>query len=237
MKEFKNEYYFENLEKFEHKSLFEGTEYPWEALAKVKGYLKETVVEKDLKENKGEVLGNVTFLGNYFVDEGTKIYPNVVIEGPVHIGKNCKIMPGAYVRPGTVTGDNVVIGFNTEVKNAILQNGCKLASLVFVGDSVLGKSARIGSGIVVANRRFDQANIWARIGADKIDTGTDFFGAVIGDNARVGANCTTVPGTFIGPYTWILPTIQLRGFVPAQRRVTPHENYTQTENGKLELKD
>lgn len=33
----------------------------------------------------------------------------------------------------------------------------------------------------------------------------------------MGANSTAVPGTFIGPYTWILPTVQVRGFVQAEK--------------------
>ena len=99
-----------------------------------KEFLKEAVTDKKRKENHGECLGeNITFLGNYFIDEGTKIYPGVTIEGPVYVGKSVKIMPGAYVRPGTIIGDNCVVGFNSEVKNSILQNGAKIASLAFWG--------------------------------------------------------------------------------------------------------
>ena len=237
MKELKSEYYFHNLEGFAHKELFEGIEYPWQALAKGKEYLKAKLTDNNIKENKAETAENCTFKGNYFIDEGTKIYPNVTIEGPVYIGKNCKIMPGAYVRPGTIAGDNVVIGYNTEVKNAILQNGCKVASLTFVGDSVIGKSARIGSGVVTANRRFDQDTVWAAVLGAKICMETDFFGTVVGDNTRLGANVTTVPGTLIGPYSWIFPTCQVRGFVPAEKRLMPKEEYVIVDNPKRDLKD
>ncbi|MCL2383883.1 MAG: hypothetical protein FWC79_07200 [Oscillospiraceae bacterium] len=237
MKELETKYYFQNLESFEHKELFEGCIYPWEALIKVKEYLKEKVVEPDLKVNKAKSTAeNCTITGNYFIDEGTVISPNAIIEGPVHIGKNCKIKPGAYVRPGTITGDDVEIGYNAEVKNSIVQNGCKIASLTFVGDSVLGKSARIGSGVVTANRRFDQANVWAKIGKEQIDMEIDFFGAVVGDNTRLGANATTIPGTFIGPYSWIFPTCQVRGFIPAEKRMLPKEEYIMMDNPRVELK-
>ena len=237
MKELENSYYFQNLDGFEHKEIFEGVEYPWEVLSKTKQYLKMKVVDIELKENRAETAENCSFKGNYFIDEGTKIYPNVTIEGPVYIGKNCSIMPGAYVRPGTIAGDNVVIGYNTEVKNSILQNGCKLASLTFVGDSIIGKSTRIGSGVVTANRRFDQDSVWASLLGEKIDMKTDFFGAVIGDNTRLGANSTTVPGTLIGPYTWVFPTCQIRGFVPAEKRIMPKEEYVIVDNPRMDLKD
>ena len=236
MEELKLNYYFKEMEKFTFKEVFENCTYPWEALEKVKVYLKENIVDKDVKVNKAEVGEFVSISGNYFIDEGTKIHANVVIQGPVMIGKNVEIQSGALIRPWTVIGDNCVVGHASEVKHCILQNKSKVASLAFCGDTILGKSTRIGSGIILANRRFDQKNITIKINGEKYDVGTDFFGAIIGDSTRLGANSTTVPGTFIGPYTWILPTVQVRGFVPAEKRVFPMAEYRIDENPRVELK-
>lgn len=236
MQELKLNYYFKEMDKFTFKEIFEGCTYPWEALEKAKQYIKEQIVEKDVKVNRAEVGEFVSISGNYFIDEGTKIHANAVIQGPVMIGKNVEIQSGALIRPWTVIGDNCVVGHASEVKHCILQNKAKVASLAFCGDTILGKSTRIGSGIILANRRFDQQNITVKINGEKHDVGTDFFGAIIGDSTRLGANSTTVPGTFIGPYTWILPTVQVRGFVPAEKRVFPLAQYRVEENPKVELK-
>ena len=200
-------YYFKNYEDNEiFKNLLENVENVWEIRANAKKYLKQEIEEKNIKENNGELLGEVTFIGNYYIGKKTKIYGNVTIEGPVYIGENVEIKPGAYIRPGTIISDNCSIGFNSEVKAAVLQKGAKVASLAFVGDSILGKSARIGSGVITANRKFDQSNIR--------DTESDFFGLVLGDNSRMGANSASLPGTLIGPYTWKFPLTQVRGFKP-----------------------
>lgn len=236
MEELRLDYYFKEMENFTFKEVFEGCTYPWEALEKAKIFLKENIVDKDVKVNKSEVGEFVSITGNYFIDEGTKIHANAVIQGPVIIGKNVEIQSGALVRPWTVIGDNCVVGHASEVKHCIMQNKSKVASLAFCGDTILGKSTRIGSGIILANRRFDQKNITVKINGEKYDVGTDFFGAIIGDSTRLGANSTTVPGTFIGPYTWILPTVQVRGFVPAEKRVFPLAEYKITDNPKVELK-
>ena len=236
MEELKLNYYFKEMENFTFKEVFVGCTYPWEALEKAKEYIKEQIVDKDVKVNKAEVGEYVSISGNYFIDEGTKIHANAVIQGPVMIGKNVEIQSGALVRPWTVIGDNCVVGHGSEVKHAIMQNKSKVASLSFCGDTILGKSTRIGSGIILANRRFDQQNVTVKINGEKHDVGTDFFGAVIGDSTRLGANSTTVPGTFIGPYTWILPTVQVRGFVPAEKRIFPLAQYRMDENPKVELK-
>lgn len=236
MEELKLDYYFKEMGGFRFKEIFEGCTYPWEALAKVNEYLKENIVDKDVKVNKAQVGEFVSITGNYFIDEGTKINANVVIQGPVIIGKNVEIQSGALIRPGTIIGDNCSVGHASEIKHSILQNKSKVASLAFCGDTILGRSTRIGSGVIIANRRFDQQNITVKINDKKVDVGTDFFGAVIGDSTRLGANDATVPGTFIGPYTWILPTVQVRGFVPAEKRIFPLAQYRVDDNPRVELK-
>lgn len=232
------EYYFENFNDNEiFKRISKDVKYVFDIQKNAVNFLDEEVAKKDLKINKGNLLGNVTFLGNYFIDEGTEIYGNVVIEGPCYIGKNVEIKPGAYIRPGTIIGDKCVVGFNSEIKNTVMQNGAKVASLAFVGDSILGKSARIGSGVIIANRRFDQKNVNVKNNdGERIDTGTDFFGSIIGDYSRIGANSVTFPGTFIGQYSWIFPLTQVRGFVPSLKRVHNGQNLIFDENEKNVLK-
>lgn len=237
MEELKLEYYFKNINEFPFKDVFTDCVYPWEVLSNINEYIEKFMNNREMKINKASEIGEFCSInGNYFIDEGTKIHSNVTIQGPVLIGKNVEIQSGALIRPGTIIGDGASVGHSSEVKHAILQNKSKVASLAFVGDSVLGKSARIGSGTILANRRFDQKNINIKMDGEKIDTGLDFFGSIVGDNTRLGANVASLPGAFIGPYTWILPGLQVRGFVPAEKRIFPKTEYTITDNEKIELK-
>jgi len=237
MENFKLNYYFEDMNSFEHKEIFNNATYPWEVLENAKEYIKEKVEKDSVKINNAEISEFVSISGNYIIGEGTKIHANAVIQGPVIIGKNVEIQSGALIRPYTIIGDNCVVGHASEIKHAILQNKAKVASLAFVGDSILGRSARIGSGVICANRRFDQKNITIKnSNNEKIDVGTDFFGSIIGDNSRLGANSTALPGAFIGKYTWILPNVQVRGFVESKKRVFPVMSTRIEENEIIELK-
>ena len=237
MQELKLDYYFKDMDNFAFKEVFQGCTYPWEALSNINQYIKRFMNNEDMKINKATEIGEFcSITGNYFIDEGTKINSNVTIQGPVLIGKNVEIQSGALIRPGTIIGDGACVGHGSEIKHAILQNKSKVASLAFVGDSILGKSTRIGSGTIIANRRFDQKNITIKIDEEKVDTGSDFFGSIIGDNTRLGANVASLPGTFIGPYTWILPGLQVRGFIPAEKRLFLKAEYIMTDNKKVELK-
>ena len=236
MEELELNYYFKDIESFAYKEIFEGCTYPWEALNNVKAFMEEFFKSHDKNINRAELGEYCSLKCPYYIEEGTKIHSNVTIEGPVIIGKNVEIQSGALIRPYTIIGDNCAVGHGSEVKHCIMQNKSKVASLSFAGDSILGKSARVGSGIILANRRFDQQIVTVKKDGQKYSLGTDFFGAVIGDSTRLGANSVTVPGTFIGPYTWILPTVQVRGFVPAEKRILPTAEYKIMDNPKVELK-
>ena len=236
MQNLKLDYYFKDIENFRFKEVFDKCTYPWEALNRINEFIKEFMNNKEMKINNAKVGEFCSIVGNYFIDEGTVIHPNVCIQGPVIIGKNVEIQSGALIRPGSIIGDNCSVGHGSEVKHSILINKSKVASLAFVGDTILGKSTRIGSGVILANRRFDQKNIAVKTSSEKLDTGTDFFGSIIGDSSRLGANVVSLPGTFIGPYTWILPGVQARGFIEEGKRIFPKAEYTIKENPKIELK-
>lgn len=185
---------------------------------------KQQIYTDDIDEN-------VIIKGNVIIEKGTKIKAGCIIQGPIYIGKDCELMYNSYVRPGTILGNNCVIGFCTEVKHTIMRDGSKISDLAFVGDSIIGSNSRIGSGVIVANRGFNQSNIIAKDeNRNQIDLQRESFGVVLGDNSRIGSNCTTQPGTFIGKFTWIYPHTCIHGFIPMQKKVYDKQNMTFEEN-------
>ena len=231
------DYYFSHLKAFPFPEWFEEMTRAADILEKAKPFLKKLLMDPDVRENHGIMKGAPPHLyGNYFIGEGSIIYNEVTIIGPAYIGKNVEIMPGAVIRPGTIISDKCSVGHGSEIKNSVLFSGAKVASLAFVGDSVLGKSARVGSGVITANRKFDQSNAVVSIEGEKIDLGSDFFGCILGDNSRLGANAVTQPGTHIGPNTWIFPLTGVRGFIPKEKRVFAETKLCITENEVVELK-
>ena len=230
-------YYFEHLDQFPFPNFFDGLSHPHEILQKVKTFLKETLIEPDVKECHAVLKSDdVHFHGNYYIGEGTVLYGDVTIIGPVYIGKNCEIMPGAVIRPNTILSDGCSVGHGSEVKHCVLFGGAKVASLAFAGDCVLGKSARIGSGVITANRKFNQTNATLKLNGVKHDLGDSFFGCILGDSSRLGANSVTQPGTHIGPHTWVYPLTNVRGFIPKEKRVYHNRETVMEENEVIELK-
>jgi bifunctional UDP-N-acetylglucosamine pyrophosphorylase/glucosamine-1-phosphate N-acetyltransferase len=230
-------YFFEHPERFPLEGFLDWLTYPHEILIKAKTALNDLLVTPDVRENFGELKSDdVHFYGNYHIGEGTVIYNGVTIIGPVYIGKNCELMPGATVRPYSIIGDNCNVGHGSEVKHTVMYSGAKVASLAFVGDSVLGASARIGSGVITANRKFNQSRVTIKENGERVDLGDSYFGLVLGDSSRLGANSVAQPGTHIGPHTWVFPMTNVRGFLPREKRVHPKVELEFEDNEIIELK-
>lgn len=227
-------YYFSDPLSFRFPEIFDGVEFVPDAFLKSKK-LFEDFTKDEVRDLFGLLREHVTIAGHFSIEDGTEIGAGARIDGPVLIGRNCKIGHGALIRGGTIISDNCVIGHGCEIKNSLLFPGAKVQSLTFVGDSIIGAGARVGSGTITANRRFDQKEISVKIKDNRYSIGMEFFGLVLGDYARLGANVSTLPGTFIGPYTWVMPSMSISGFIPRSKMVSLENNVSTKDKADLVL--
>jgi len=92
-------------------------------------------------------------------------------------------------------------GPGAELKTSFVFSGTKLAHFNFVGDSILGSGVNLEAGSIVCNYRNEREDkeIRVRMGSDLHRTGCNKFGALIGDQSRVGANAVVAPGALLLP--------------------------------------
>jgi bifunctional UDP-N-acetylglucosamine pyrophosphorylase/glucosamine-1-phosphate N-acetyltransferase len=191
--------------------------FPLKELLEVKDVLeafkkKDAFLSKLTTKVEGKIDSDSHWFGKIFVGGGTIVKHGVTIEGPVWIGKNCRIGPGTHIRPGTVIGDSCELG-KIEVKNSILMNGVHAHHHGYIGDSIIGDSVNIAAGVVTANFKFDGSEIKL----ESKGSGMRKLGSIIGDSASIGSNATLMPGTVVGPRSWIYPGSVVRGTVPADK--------------------
>lgn len=201
-----------NLEHTEHTELFEGAEYPWEVLPVISEYLQYHF-ENNAAEVKGEVHPAAHIEGDVSIGEGSVVEPGAVIHGPTIIGKNTTIRTGAYIRGNVIIGDECLVGNSTEVKNAVFLNNAVAPHFNYIGDSVLGYKAHLGSSVVLSNIKTPPKEIIVTTLEEHIETGLVKFGAIIGDEVEVGANAVLNPGTVVGARSVIYPLALIRGVV------------------------
>ena len=187
--------------------IFEGCEYPFEAIPKIKELavkLSATLPPDEYTEISEGV----------FVAKDAKISDKATVLPPTIIGHGTEVRPGAFIRGSAIIGDGAVIGNSTEIKNAIIFDGAQLPHYNYVGDSILGYRAHLGAGAVISNFKLDHTNISVRLGEQRLKTGLRKFGALMGDLAEAGCNSVINPGSVIGRRVTVYPLTSLRGVIP-----------------------
>jgi len=160
-------------------------------------------------------LPGVSITGAAWIHPTVKLPSTATIIGPVWIGANCEIRPGAFIRGNVIAGEGCVLGNACEFKNCLLMDEVQVPHFSYVGDSILGNGAHFGAGVICSNLRLDQQPIVVRTAEATFETGLRKFGAIVGDKAEVGCNAVLNPGTLLGPRSLVTPTLSFGGVLPA----------------------
>jgi NDP-sugar pyrophosphorylase family protein len=195
----------------------------------------------DLRESciEGLVDEGVAITGPVHIGRGSRIHSGVVLDGPVFIGDNVSVRCHAQLRKMAFLSSNCVVGHGADIKHSLCLDGAKIQDGTFVGDSVLGVGARVGSGAILSNRKFNQSEIrvQAHQGSSEFEsTGLEFLGSILGDYVRLGANVVLSPGTVIGPYTWVGSGVVLRGTFGPNQLVTVKQELEILEKEPMKLR-
>lgn len=200
-----------DLKQTEHAALFDGVEFAWDALKRIKEYLTANL--KPSLHNRCE---GVAYIGeDVFIGEGTLVEDGAMIKGPAIIGRNCQIRHNAYLREHVIIGDGCRVGNACELKNSLLFNNCQVPHFNYVGDSILGHKAHVGAGVVLSNYKAFPGNVTVEVDGVPQDTGLRKFGALLGDDCDIGCNAVLNPGSIIGRGAVIYPNVNWRGHLPA----------------------
>ncbi|MGB5383076.1 MAG: LpxA family transferase [Lutimonas sp.] len=145
-------------------------------------------------------------LGTDFkIADGIAIHKSVTIENGVTIKRpfiameNCHIGANSYFREGVFLDKSVKIGPSSEIKSSIICSKTAVAHLNYIGNSIIGQNVNFEAGSIAANHYNERENkrIWIQHNNESIDTGVEKFGALVGDNSKIGANGVLSPGTVL----------------------------------------
>jgi bifunctional UDP-N-acetylglucosamine pyrophosphorylase/glucosamine-1-phosphate N-acetyltransferase len=184
--------------------------YPWDLLT-----ANETLMSDMKAQNSGEVEENVVVKGPVAIGKNTVVRSGSYILGPTIIGENCDIGPNCYIRPCTAIGDGCHIGNAVGVKNCIIMRNSKLPHHNYAGDSIIGEGCNFGAGTKIANLRLDKKEV--RV--EGIATGRRKLGAIIGDGVETGINASINVGSMIGNGTFIGPGAVASGVILPESRI------------------
>ncbi|MGA3172303.1 MAG: UDP-N-acetylglucosamine diphosphorylase [Chthoniobacteraceae bacterium] len=199
-----------DLDRTDHRKLFENSVNAWDALRQIGSYLQFRLQPAI----HGRMVGKPFISGAVFIGKGTVIEHGAMIKGPAWIGENCEIRNGCYVRENVIVGNGVVMGNSCEFKNSIIFDEAKIPHFNYVGDSIVGHKGHLAAGVILSNVRLDRGEIVVTHNGGLIPTGLRKFGAIIGDRAEIGCNSVLSPGSIIGRNCLMYPGTQWRGVAP-----------------------
>ena len=201
-----------DLPKLYFKSIFEDLANPWDVFPKIEIFIKEN----GPKFNEFNEISEAVF-----AHKNVKIDSSAKIIGPALIGNGTKLGHAVLIREGVIIGENCKILQGSEVKHSILGNNTNLPHFNYAGDSIVGSNVNLAAGAILANYKNGATNLEVKVEIDgeKIGTGLEKFGSIIGDGVKLGCNVVTDPGTLIGKNTLVYPLVPLRGTIPANKIV------------------
>ena len=135
--------------------------------------------------------------GDIAIHKTATVEKGVTLKGPVIIGPECIIGANAYLRAGVFLGRLVTIGPGSEIKSSMIFSNSSAAHFNYIGDSIIGSHVNFEAGAVIANHYNERINkkITIYYQGESTSTGTEKFGALVGDGTKIGANAVLSPGT------------------------------------------
>lgn len=155
--------------------------------------------------------------GPIVIGARTTICRGSVIQGPVWIGEDCLIGNLAMVRGHTHIADGCRIGFAAEIKNAIIEERVTIGPQCFVADSKIEREAYLGAQVRTSNHRFDRGHVEVMVDGQRIDSGFEKLGCLIGAGSSLGIQVIVLPGREIAPGSSFAPRITVEKNLPPGR--------------------
>jgi len=135
--------------------------------------------------------------GPVAIGRNTRVHPGALLEGPCSIGRDSAVVAQAYIRPYTVTGPVCKLG--GEVVRSIFQACTNKAHTGCLGDALVGAWCNFGASTVASNLKNTYSPV--RIALDEAsepeDTGRRNLGPILGDLVRTAIGTRLLTGAVI----------------------------------------
>ena len=138
--------------------------------------------------------------GPIVIDDRVKIGPFSFLRGPVYVGPKTRVSEHASIKDGVSIGHTCKIG--GEVEGTILEAYTNKQHHGFLGHSYLGSWINLGAGTCNSDLKNTYGNVnmsyTTEHGTEKVSSGMQFIGCVVGDYAKTAINTSIFTGKLIG---------------------------------------
>ncbi len=144
----------------------------------------------------GDFVITDTSSGPIVIEDGASIGPYTLLRGPIHIGRGCRILEHAAIKDEVALGHTTKIG--GEVEAAVVEPFTNKQHHGFLGHSYLGSWINLGAGTCNSDLKNTYGKVNMEYSTEKMATGMQFLGCVMGDYSKTAINTGIFTGKVIG---------------------------------------
>ena len=137
-----------------------------------------------------------TSAGPIIIESGASIGPYTLLQGPIYLGKNCRVLEHAAIKDKVSVGHTTKIG--GEVEAAIIEPFTNKQHHGFLGHSYLGSWINLGAGTCNSDLKNTYGTVNMEYNGNKVATGMQFLGCIMGDYSKSAINTGIFTGKVIG---------------------------------------
>ncbi|MGE0756321.1 MAG: putative sugar nucleotidyl transferase [Pirellulaceae bacterium] len=137
-----------------------------------------------------------TKAGPIVLDEHASIGPFCYLRGPAYVGHHAKLIEHAAIKDAVSAGHTTKIG--GEVEAAVIEPFTNKQHHGFLGHSYLGSWINLGAGTCNSDLKNTYGKVNLEYRGEKVSTGMQFVGCIMGDYAKTAINTGIFTGKIIG---------------------------------------
>lgn len=134
--------------------------------------------------------------GAIILDDNVSVGPFCYLEGPMYAGANTRIIEHSSIKDGVSLGHTTKIG--GEVEASVIEPFTNKQHHGFLGHSYLGSWINLGAGTCNSDLKNTYGKINIQYGEEKVATGMQFLGCIMGDYSKSAINTGIFTGKVIG---------------------------------------
>lgn len=137
-----------------------------------------------------------TSKGPIILEQDVRVGPFCYLSGPVHVGARSRIIEHAALKDAVALGHTTKVG--GEVEASTIEPYSNKQHHGFLGHSYLGSWINLGAGTCNSDLKNTYGTINVDYGTEKVATGMQFLGCVMGDYAKTAINTGIFTGKIVG---------------------------------------
>jgi glucose-1-phosphate thymidylyltransferase len=134
--------------------------------------------------------------GPIIFEDNCSIGPFCYLSGPIYAGANTRVIEHSALKDGVALGHTTKIG--GEVEASVIEPYTNKQHHGFLGHSYLGSWINLGAGTCNSDLKNTYGKININYGEEKVSTGMQFLGCLMGDYSKTAINTSIFTGKVIG---------------------------------------